>query len=74
MTGHPWRSDRHIGSLEFENSGGDETWDGQIGSGPNGSVAESAKDSIRIVSVAKRVFIELNALGNGSTDTIYLGE
>jgi hypothetical protein len=72
-TGHPGRSDRHIGSLNFGNSRGDETWGGQIGSGPDGSAAEPAEDSVRIVSVAKRVFAELNALGDGSTNTIYLG-
>ena len=73
-TSHPGKSGHHIGSLEFENSSCDEACGGQIGSGPDGSAAESTEDSVWIISVARRVFAELNALGDGSTDVIYMGE
>jgi len=74
VRGHLGRSGRHIGSLEFGNSGCDGTWGGQIGSSLDGSAAESTEDSIRVVSVVKCMFAKLNALGDGSTDAIYLGE
>ena len=47
---------------------------GQIGSGSGGSTAESAEDSVRIFLVVKPEFAELNALGDGSTNVIYLEE
>ena len=61
-------------NLEFSNSRCDGSWGGQIGSGSGGSTAESAEDSFRIVLVVKREFAELNALGDGSTNVIYLEE
>ena len=71
-TGRPGRSDRHVVCLEFRNSRCDRSWGGKIGSGPGGGTAKSAEDSVRIVSVLKREFAELDALGDGSTDSIYL--
>ena len=59
-------------SLEFKNSRCDRSWGGQIGSSPRGSTTESAKDSVRIVLVVKRVLAELDAFGDGSADSIYL--
>ena len=73
-TGRPGRSDRHMVCLEFRNSRCDRSWGGQIGSGPGGGTTESAEDSVRIVLVLKREFAELDALGDGSTDAIYLEE
>ena len=39
-----------------------------------GGVAESEGDPIRVVVVSKCVLAELDALGDGSANTIYLGE
>ena len=71
-TGRPGRSDRHVVRLRFGNSRCDGSRSGQIRSGPSRSAAESAEDSVRIVSVVKREFAELDALSDGSTDAIYL--
>ena len=72
VTGHPVGSDRHVvchglGNLRCDGSRGD-----QVGSGPGGGAAESVEDSIRIISVVKREFAELDALGDRSTNVIYL--
>jgi len=61
-------------NLEFSNSRCDGSWGGQIGSGPCESTTESAKDSVRIVLVVKCVLVELDAFGDGSADSIYLGD
>ena len=74
VTGRPGRSDHHVVCLEFGNPMCDGSWSGQIRSGPGGGTAESAEDSVRIVSVAKRKFAELDVLGDGSTNVIYLEE
>ena len=71
---HPRKAGCHIGDIEFGNSRSDEAWGSQITSGPDGGTTESVEDSIRVVAVAKRVLTELDALGDGSTDAIYLGE
>ena len=71
-TGRPGRSDRHVVHLGFGNSRCDGSQSGQIGNSPGRSAAESAEDSVRIVSVMKREFAELDGLSNGSTDVIYL--
>ena len=71
-TGRPGRSDRHVVHLGFGNSRCDGSQSGQIGNSPGRSAAESAEDSVRIVSVVKREFAELDALNDGSTDAIYL--
>ena len=73
-TGHLEKSSHHIGGLKFGNSRHDEAWGSQIRSNPCGGAAESAEDSVWIVMVVKRVFAKLNALGDVSTSTIYLGE
>jgi len=74
MTVRPGRSDRHTVGLGFRNSRCDRSLGGQIGSSPGGGVAESTENSVRIVSVVKRKFAELDALGDGSTNAIYLEE
>ena len=71
-TGHPGRSKRHVVRLGFGNSRCDGSRGDQIESGPGGGAAESAEDSVRIISVVKREFAELVALSDGSTDAIYL--
>ena len=70
--GRPRRSDRHVVHLGFGNSRCDGSWGDQIRSGPSGGAAESVEDSIRIISVVKREFAELDALGDRSTNVIYL--
>jgi len=72
--GHSRRSGRHVVSLKFGNSRCDRAWDGQIESGPGGSTAESAEDLVRIVLVVKRELTELDALCDGSANSIYLGD
>ena len=72
MTGRPERSKRRVVCLGFGNSRCDGSRGGQIGFGPGRSVAESAEDSVRVISVVKREFAELDALSNLSTDAIYL--
>jgi len=40
----------------------------------SGGIAESVEDPIWVIVVAKRVFAELDALSDGSSNSIYLGE
>ena len=70
--GRPGRSNRHVVCLGFGNSRCDGSQGGQIGSGPGRSTAESVEDSVRVVLMAKSEIAELDALSDGSTDTIYL--
>ena len=72
-TGHPGKRSCHVGDIEFRNSRCDEAWGIQIGSGPGGGT-ESVEDSVWVVVVLERVFAELDAFGDRSTDAIYLGE
>jgi hypothetical protein len=62
-TGRPGRSDRHVVHLGFGNSRYDGSWSGQIG---------SAEDSVRVISMVKGEFAELDALSDRSTNAIYL--
>jgi len=40
----------------------------------HGSVAESVENPIRVVTMAEHVLAELDALGDGFANSIYLGE
>ena len=70
--GCPGRSDHGGVRLGFGNPERGRSRSYQIGSGPGGSAAEFTENTVRVVSVVKREFAESNALGDGSTDVIYL--
>ena len=72
MTGHPGRGGRRVVRLGFGNPRRSRSRSDQIRSGPGGSAAEFTENTVRVVSVVKREFAELNALGDGSTNAIYL--
>ena len=72
--GHAGKRGCHIGDIEFGDSRRDEAWGSQIGSSPGGGGAKSVEDSVWVVAVVKRVFIELDALSDGSTNATYLNE
>ena len=72
--GHPGKRGCHVSDIEFGNSRRDDAWGSQIGSGLGGGSTESVEDSVWVVAVIKRVFAELDAFGDRSTDAIYLGE
>jgi hypothetical protein len=59
-------------TLGFGNSRRGRSRSGHIGSGPGRSAAEFTENTVRVVSVVKREFAELNALSDESTDAIYL--
>ena len=65
-------SKRRVVRLGFRNSRRGRSRNGQIGSGPDRSTTEFTENTVRVVSVVKREFAELNALSDGSTDAIYL--
>ena len=73
-TGHPGRSKRHVVHLGFGNSRRGRSWSGQIKSGPGRGAAEFSENTVKVVSVVKRDFAELDALSDGSADAIYLYE
>jgi hypothetical protein len=72
MTGRPEGRGCHVVHLGFGNPRHSRSWGDRIGSGPCGSVAEFAENTVGVVPMAKLKFAELNALGDGSTDAIYL--
>ena len=72
MTGHPGRGGHHVVRLGFGNPRRSRSRSDQIGFGPGGSAAEFTENTVRVVSVMKREFAESNALGDGSTNAIYL--
>ena len=72
MTGRPESSDRSGVCLGFGNPERGRSRSDQIGSGPGRSVAEFTENTVGVVPMAKREFAESNALGDGSTDAIYL--
>ena len=71
-TGHPRKSGRRVVRLGFENPRRNRSRSDQIGSGPGRSAAEFTENTVTVVSMVKREFAELNALGDGPTDAIYL--
>ena len=72
MTGCPGRGDRCVVCLGFGNPRRNGSRSDQIGSGPSRSVAEFTENTVRVIPMMKRKFIESNALGDRSTDAIYL--
>jgi len=72
MTGRPGRSGCRIVLLGFRNPKGSRSWGDQIGSGSSRCVAEFPENTVGVVAMAKCEFAESNALGDGSTDAIYL--
>ena len=71
-TGRPGRSGCRVVCLGSGNPRRSRSWGDQIGTGHGRSVAEFAENTVGVVPMAKREFAELNALGDGSTDAIYL--